>query len=182
MEERRMRIGELIVLAGPSCIGKSHLIQQLKKGEPIAGLDIAPSIRCVEVPELLSLTGLHNKILLHYDLLEQIKNGVVNGMPDIVITADSITYITLVADSSVRKRRALKRFQLHLGHMVDGWIGKSAWRLTLRYLSVLHLHYTSKRLQHLYQEWYKFIANHPGTHWVADVSGDTSSDVKIQRA
>lgn len=168
-----MEVKKLVILGGPSCIGKSYLIKKIRRGElPFVceQLGISSDTPSVEAGALSQGEGYYPRMILHYDFVRQMRGGRIRMLPEAVDVSERVTYVTLVATRRALRHRVRKRLKRHLYGILHG-----SWpevRYGARFLPSLPIYFNPRGLDALYQRWYDFIAAHPGERWTLDTSTD----------
>jgi hypothetical protein len=166
-----MQVERLVILGGPSCIGKSFLLSQIRSGnlrDVCSALRIDADTPTMEAGDLPKIEGQYPRMILHYDFVRQMRGGLVRVLANAFASAEEVSYVTLVASAPTLRHRVHQRLRQHLRGTVRGsW---PALYYGARFLPALPIYYSPTRLHMLYQRWYDFIAAHPGEHWELDVT------------
>ena len=177
-EIREKSVNKLIVIAGPSAVGKSFLINRLQSDafpQFSAQLGITePALWSVKTA--LDLEDIHelqeDRLIVHYDLTRPWKRRLHSGyMEDQPLTilqaAIEITFITLLATPEI----LLARFFSRRGeHPVRG-IFRLTSLLKPRHKDITRLYRNPSELLSLYIEWTNFCKKFsPKAHWIVDAT------------
>ena len=157
VEARKRRIGHLVVVAGPTSVGKSTFSDRLMRDAEFRagfGMEKEPwtltqAATASELP-----AGHHERLLLHYDFLRPSRTGMRSHDRDPVLhlmrVADRLTVLTLVAPRS-RLREQLEK----------GEIGRADRKVRKRDLELLESYRTEVFLNDWYSAWVKFCGRFP---------------------
>jgi 2-polyprenyl-3-methyl-5-hydroxy-6-metoxy-1,4-benzoquinol methylase len=112
VEARRRSIRHLVVVAGPSSVGKSTVLQRLEHSEPLRhkfGIDGSPPL-FLDASDVDSLpAGPLDTVVYHYDLLRPFRRSVRTHARDpafhLLSSADRVTLITLANRPEVLGQR-----------------------------------------------------------------------------
>jgi SAM-dependent methyltransferase len=163
----KRRIGHLVVVAGPTSVGKSSLIAKLKEGQlpeiaRVLGLD--RSVRWQEIGPR-SIHTLSESVvdgyILHYDFLRpyyrSAKTHDREDAFDLLETARRVTFVTLIArPEELRRRidaneiRPRTRFGIYRG--------------SGRHLTIRKDYENPARIRFLYDRWLDFCRSHAERH------------------
>jgi ABC-type branched-subunit amino acid transport system ATPase component len=175
----RRRIGELLVLAGPSGAGKTHLVERVLSGSDrvLAGrLGIerpeawqtvtAQELRSLEIPEVA-------RLLLHYDLLRPWRGGARSFARDealdVLACAERVRVCTLYCPPSVLIARLERRCATAAG---DGLVLAR---------EALALYRQPGLLATTYAGWLAFCAGQGLEPHLVDASGDSYPELPGDR-
>ena len=177
----KQHIKQLLILAGPSCAGKSTLIKKISHGQlppsiykqlQIKDLSTLPTFKDDDIKQIM-FEQFDGSIILHYDLFNNyIDRNYHQNVLRIIEKFERVTVITL----SVPNKILLKRIQLRIiktfiklwfkpGYFKSGSIYFGyQWDKYQRYLR-------SDIANEIYQEWYEFTkANWVSSHWILNSS------------
>lgn len=165
-----IHIGQMIVLAGPRCVGKSWLIERIQKesipiiSKPL-GLDNPSSWKIVNANQAHTLTdAVIEKLLLHYNFLAPWQLGFFNHEKyeelDILEASNEITFATIWTPPEILIRRLKKREWRVMRSLLPG-PGFRARLNNLNMLKKIHRLYLSRDLLlDLYNQWLEFCATY----------------------
>ena len=180
---QKVAIDELVVVAGPSCSGKSTLIEALLRGDA-PELDAELSANASR-PWLLAYpnhiselpSGRIPKLLFHYDFLRPWMNGPYNHRRDrsldIFDCARTSRTVTLLAAPADLLRRWNEREIAPLTR-------RGKYRGRRRQLKVLRAFESAASVAHLYDRWFDHLAEVPGRHSILDLRGGARRLVPLQ--
>ena len=172
---------QLLILAGPSCSGKSTLLKKISEGQ------LAPSIyKQLQIKDLSILPVLEDRdirqmafeqfdgsTILHYDLFNNyINQNYHQNILQIIEKFDCVTIITLFVPSKV----LLNRIQIRLIQvLIKLCLKPSYFRVGLAYFDYQWNKYQkylrSDIANQLYREWDEFTrADWVSSHWVLNYS------------
>lgn len=120
------KIEEIVVIAGPSCAGKTYLIKKMRRGE------------CSHLCKILGIDNIHewvdhslgslirafrggnqiddNRVLFHYDLSrDYLRAWGFIYFQDLFSMADKLTVLTICSSSKELRRRLNRRILLRMG-------------------------------------------------------------------
>jgi hypothetical protein len=166
-----IRIAELVIVAGPTCVGKTTLLARLRNGElptlaSSLGLDAGSDsvfLDAVQVegpmrrrkPERLE------RLVLHYDTCRPARLGLADFVRDPVLDllgeARRVAIVTLWATADELYRRTVERRERSL----RGWKRLAASRTQVAEWARLELLYQERRqvLEH-YESWLRFCTRY----------------------
>ena len=169
------RIDELILVVGPSSAGKSFLISRIReREEPVLQAQlgmIMPEAWAYLTADQFARTDNADtvRVLVHYDLCQQYRNGIFNHLPAMLYRAEKTTLLTLSVTSETLRERNRVRLNAVIRRMLGGSLWAYEWK-TLRYM--LHLSRIYKRdeaVKALYGKWFAFADPlHEVAHWTLD--------------
>lgn len=177
----RRRIGELVVVAGVTGVGKSRLCTRLTEHvdrETSARLGVDPAVawRRVDAQELRSLgTPAVDRLIFHYDILRPRRGGARtyarDEALDVLRCAERVSVLTLTAPLATLVGRVEERIhRLGSGPFVEDARG------------ALALYRRPGEVRRLYEQWIAFLdASGLGTRFV-DCSGDDYESVDPEAA
>jgi hypothetical protein len=193
MRNELERIQSLIVIAGPSCVGKSTLLSQLQKGQrpqvaDILGLDVPERWEYSDAVRMRLCSARPARLVLHYDLLRPFKLGIKGGYGhddalDTLDAADQVTLLTLWALPRTLAGRAVRRlFAASVGAERDlGWCGVGRCRLNLLRSLARYATQGSRWLNQIYAGWFAYCEARPVcAHWLLDATGADSTPLAFR--
>ena len=178
------RVSELLVVAAPSCCGKTRFLNRVFDGrhdELLALMGFSDSIQSfmpVLARELPKYRGARiPRMILHFALPVV---PLVDGRPErssnepvfeFVRTCDNVTAITLLASGDVLRSRLRSRYR---------WAHKLLFKSVSRYLSVRRRlrksirNYEDPNLAVAYEAWFRYIESLPNVanHWLVTAQGE----------
>ncbi|HXV25481.1 MAG TPA: methyltransferase domain-containing protein [Alphaproteobacteria bacterium] len=167
----KVAIEDLVVIAGPSCAGKSTLIEELRSGKhpelsrelSLCGgksWEVAYPNHIAELP-----AGRISQMLFHYDILRPWLNGPYNHRRDrsleILDCSRSCHTVTLLAAPADLLQRWTKR-------EIEPLTRRGKYRGRRRQLKVVRAFEKAQSVAHLYQRWFDYLAELPGRHSILD--------------
>ena len=110
VEARRRDIGHLVVVSGPTSVGKSSFIKALDDPKLRKKFGIADGYTTIGANRLDDLTpGRHDTLVFHYDMLRPFDRPLQSHGRDpafhLLQSAEKITFITLAASGEVLRKR-----------------------------------------------------------------------------
>ena len=182
---------QLLILAAPSCAGKSTLIKIISSGRlplsiarkiKIRNLSQLPAFGDDDIPDLTK-QKLEESMILHYDLFNNYLNcNYHQDVLKIIKQFDSVVVLTLHVSSKI----LLKRIRIRLARtFIKICLKPSYFKLGFRYFSYQWNKYQKYRKGkisgEIYQEWFKFIDNSwASSHLVLD-SSQKQLEIKSNR-
>lgn len=174
------RIKQLIVVAGPSCAGKTSLLTSIRQGRCdslCAKLGIsAPSsclqMQAVEIEDLNE--GTLDTVLVHFDFYTlDVPEGGYRVLSKLLDNADRVTILTLCARSESLVERNNKRLRKAIGELLTSLLcnPKMLGRKIhlVRWLLKRHRIYKDPSVvASLYQKWADSIGSCDATHYWLD--------------
>jgi hypothetical protein len=181
----------LIIIAGPSCVGKSTLIDRIQDGKlPLLcdqlGLDNSLSYTFISASKLPKLSqSIIKRLVVHYDFYRQKTPDGFNYFSELVKKYDTITILTLWTSSEILLLRERSR------------VIRAVFLLFIspRFKRIHSLGYRWQRYQFyrdpfkvdsLYDRWFKFLNRHcTAPHWLIDsttIETGMAKPFKKQRA
>jgi hypothetical protein len=168
-------LGHVVVVAGPSCVGKSTVIARLLSGETpqlaqALGMTEPLAYELVHATEWRRLETSHAAVLLHYELTRRSFLLARAGRDRALLALDrarDITFLTLweLPDEVERRFNAKARIAL-TGHARHLRI-RSLWRTLRRFRTRRPYFAKPDRLWQLYTRWFAFTtAFAQSPHWV----------------
>jgi len=182
MSEKQSK--QLLILAGPSCAGKSTLIDKIRgKKLPTEIYESLPiknlaSLRIIEDNDIkrIMLAQLNYSLILHYDLFNNYLNrNYHQNILKIIEQFDVVNVITL----SVSNEILLKRIQLRIVKtLAKICLKPSYFKSGLTYFSYqwnkYQRYFRSNIAEEIYHEWFESTqANWVSNHWILDSSQDS---------
>lgn len=177
----KLRIDNLLMVAGPSASGKSRYIEDLAAGrrpemDGLVGNRGEPWLEGLP-NHIADLPQPHvAKLAFHYDFLRPYLRGPFNferdRAIDVMSVAKAVTSVTLVSDAkdlADRWNRREIRSRTHLGV----YLGSKRSKKVLKAFS------DRASVAELYDRWIDFIARQPGAHYLLDTRGETSGLVPV---
>lgn len=177
-----IRIGRLIMLAGPAAVGKSVALKALTGGKlptlsAQLGLDGGAPAEYLAGRKVHKIDKLDKDILLfHYDITRPRKYEITEGPYDnekalrIVAGAERVVFVTCWTDQKILlERLQMKwRFGERLGALIPG----SRLARKRRMISLLESIYTDlAKLTELYGQWFEYAGRHTAeAHWIVDTT------------
>lgn len=183
----------IIIVAGPSCCGKTTLVRQLMRGQATAVAEHCRfydphswkygDIWLREQEILRDIRDPASQLLLHYTIpYPALKYFLRRGYDKksrlaILSGADDVTIVTLVADSSTLLSRVNLRKQRHCERRREGIISQRDYLRGLWSLRRLRKLYADPaKLSQTYQNWSSFVARIGAHHYLLDVNHDHGRD------
>ena len=110
VEARRRDIGHLVVVCGPTAVGKSSFIRALDDPKVRKKFGIADGYSFVQAKDLDRLArGRHDTLVFHYDMLRPFDRPLQSHGRDpafhLLQSAEKITFVTLAASGEVLRKR-----------------------------------------------------------------------------
>lgn len=182
---RLPRIKRLIVVAGPSCSGKSSLIAALQRGElPILqktiGMDDPLDWSYVHAYELPQLSGMYaEQLVVHYGFQAQRSLNGYRFLAGLLRNTDHAIFLTL----QVRTGTLVKRNWSSLAGDVSAFFRtpKNFSKFAQRLRNTMNRYFIYRNphtVSGLYEHWFKFCAACGGhMHWVIDASGEQAGEI-----
>jgi hypothetical protein len=186
-----LRINQLIIIAGPSCAGKTFLIKKIRKGsfpdlrEKI-GITTPSLWHYFSALDLIKLRKpLMERLVLHYDIYARYtdKQGF-DHLSELIKNSDSVIILTLYSPPEIFINRINLRFSKTLksllsldlykgaGLLQSLWdfmakLGKRLWHFRAQFRK--RKAYSGGYSTYLYKKWFLFIDQHSEvTHWILD--------------
>jgi len=173
----KRRIGRLIVVAGPTSVGKSTFITKLCEGRlpTIAGsleMDRTSVWRQVGARSLASLPNDDAEgVILHYDFLRPKFSSSKTYRRDdalgLVDMAEEVTFVTLIASADVLRRR-LQEGEIRPKTQLGMYRGSN------RYLKIARLYDDPASVRSLYETWFDFTRQMRGRHYLVSTEEESS--------
>ena len=171
---RKRKIQQLLVVSGPTSIGKSTFIKKLMKnelGEVSKSLEMEdPSAWVMSSPILIKKNlkdAFHQKMIFHYDFLRPYQRSARVPKRDdaleIVDTADHVVFLTLWCPSNMLRDR-LKRGELDPNTVNGVYKGRE------RYLQLYEEYKDPQKIYGHYQNWFEFTSSKNGRHVMASLT------------
>ncbi|HXV23711.1 MAG TPA: methyltransferase domain-containing protein [Alphaproteobacteria bacterium] len=167
----KAEIDELLMIAGPSCAGKSTLIKAIIEGkEPALERELSSNqtaawqtADATRIATLLSSRA--EKILFQYNIMRPWLNGPNNYRLDyslnVLECAKKVRTVTLLTAQS----DLLARWQQR---EIEPRTRKGKYRGRRRKLKPLKAYQTPGMIVHFYDNWFDYLAHLPGTHSILD--------------
>ncbi len=165
---------QLILIAGPSCVGKSTLIDRIQDGKvPLLcdqlGLDTALSYTFISASKLPNLSqSIIKRLVVHYDFYRQHTPDGFNYLSELVKKYDTITILTLWTSSEI----LLLRERSRVIQAVSLFFFSPRFKRfrSLRYRWQRYQFYSDPfKVDSLYDSWFKFLNRHcTARHWLID--------------
>jgi hypothetical protein len=110
------KIDQLVIIAGPSAVGKTTILNKIKSGEAPnlcdqLSIDLPSSYRYIEGRELYTIRGLSiDRLILHYDFMYQYApiSGF-NYLTELINHSNHISVLTLYTSSDILLQRIISR-------------------------------------------------------------------------
>lgn len=158
VEAVKRSIGHLVVVAGPTSVGKSTLVERLAKDPAFAagfGLDPGPWTVTHAATVRKLPRGRHEHLLFHYDFLRPSRSGMRSHDRDPVLqllaVAERVTILTLIAPRN------------RLGQQLEqGEIGRKDRKVRQRDLDLRRHYAAGSFLLDWYSGWMDFCSRHAG--------------------
>jgi 2-polyprenyl-3-methyl-5-hydroxy-6-metoxy-1,4-benzoquinol methylase len=171
----KRRIDELVVVAGPTSVGKSTLIDRLLTGRA-AGAAATLGVDEGRAWVLTGPTGLHrlegtrfDGLLYHYDFVRPVFRSTKTHHRDetleILDTAARLTFATLVAPPEILRERLLES-------EIRPKTVAGRYRGSARYLKILKAYEDPPRLRRLYDRWLSYCATREGRQVLVSTADD----------
>lgn len=167
----------MILVAAPSCAGKSHLMKAMERGErpwlcAQLGMDTEPSWSYLHAAALMENGETPNGALVaHCDLSRADAGGIrFARWKALIAQARSVSVLTLEVSPEALRRRNAERLRHNLKAMVSRpkWRGvrvARVWRQWMRRREYGDASFVST----LYEDWLGFVAGSSATaHWIVD--------------
>jgi hypothetical protein len=168
--------GHVLVLSGPSCVGKSTLLNRLFNGEmprlsEALGLREAPPYTLVHADDWSNLEKAPcESVLLHYDLTRKpfwAREEERDKALEILDQARSITFLTLWELPEELRGRFLDRSKRRVVGNLKSLRVRRAWKETRWYLRKRSFFTRSDQMWQLYRQWFDFTSKFSDSqHWV----------------
>ncbi|HEY7748908.1 MAG TPA: methyltransferase domain-containing protein [Aestuariivirgaceae bacterium] len=165
----KLRVKELLIVAGPSASGKSDLIKRLLKNkcpelEPLVGAENGQWLKSKHHIGTLPKPDV-SKLVFHYDFLRPYLRGPFNfsrdRATDVFDLAETVRSVTLLTDPSELERRWRTR-EIEPNTYFGVHLGRKRSRKILKSLS------DSGKVIQLYDRWIDFIRERRGQHYILD--------------
>jgi SAM-dependent methyltransferase len=167
----KLRVDSLLIVAGPSASGKTHLIEELTDGrrpdiEALVGdIDSGPWL-AANPHHLDALPTPHApKLAYHYDFLRPYDRGPYvfsrDRATDVFSLARSVASVTLICDPAVLHQRWKAR-EIDRRRWFGIYLGPKRSR------RLLNTYGDRRKVVELYDRWIDFIAARPGSHFLLD--------------
>ena len=174
---------QLLILAAPSCAGKSTLIEKIRNGQlplsiekqlQIKNLSTLPIFGQEDIEQIMFCRfNFNSSMILHYDLFcNYFNQDYHQSVLQIIEQFDSVTIITLFVPTKI----LLKRVQLRIiKTFIRICLKPSYFKSGFAYFAYQwnkHQKYLcSNIIDEIYQEWFDFsTAVWVSTHWILDSS------------
>ena len=169
------RIDRLVLIGGPSCVGKSFLINKIKQDDCP---DLCKQIG-IEDPSLWSYLGAGNlacmprsmnSLIVHYDICRFSSKENIPPLQKLLRRSDHITALTLCIPSRILTRRVTLRL---CKRFISLWLPSSPYLLQLRRLIYLYRKRKAFKLgtlaPDLYETWFDVLEDFSvESHWLLD--------------
>lgn len=177
------RVGQTIIIAGPSCAGKSLLIRKIRQGaypRLVEQLGIADPLSCLYVmANKLERTPqtIIEQLIVHYDFYRQYSHGIdFKYLHELIAASDTVTILTLYVPQKVLIERINSRLLRFLNELLSKLIlgrGKKdifiGLKKTIRTWKK-RMFYKYGFSERLYEKWFDFLAeNSKIKHWVLNL-------------
>ncbi|MEH6472462.1 MAG: hypothetical protein V7752_14535 [Halopseudomonas sp.] len=156
-------IKELIIVAGPSCAGKSYFIRQLKAGNrgigSALGIDDPAAWTFLNYRDYWSHSNAYqSKVVLHYDFYGLFKNGEFRRLKELVEINDSVKIVTLCVPSRLLFKRAILRVPKEILSLFKVRVRNMSIRTRVYNQALKIYQYGNKgQVSTLYSLWFKQI-------------------------
>ena len=178
---------ELIIIGGPSCAGKTFLIDKLCRGEFPAlrgqlGLADPSSWHYLEARNVAETDGGAMRLVLHVDLYaHSVKQDAFACLSDLISRADRVVVLTIHASPKLLMRRMRSRLIKSIGELFcPGTYREKRHSAVARYIGRLwrkQKAYNRGFSTVLYRRWFAFLrAESLSKHWVLE---STASETLI---
>jgi hypothetical protein len=155
-------VARLVVLAGPSAVGKTHLVRQMRRGEPPAlaeQLGLQPPFVVSSARDLKRLSqSAIETLVVHYDFLDQ-RQGLAKfqHLDGWFEHSSTIDIITMHVPCDVLADRMAHR----VVRSRNRWRREPSWALIrriFRQAKKCRFYRQDARVSALYEEWYTFLS------------------------
>lgn len=168
----KRRVGKLVVVSGPTMVGKSTLIEQLRRNEApevakIVGIDDGATWITAQANKLATLTEpLIEKLIFHYDFLRPyLRSAKVHKRDealDLLDTAEHLTFLTLWCPPKLLRER------LERGAIAPK-TRNGVYRGNKRHLMLFKEYEDPAKIRAHYQNWFEYTRGKPGDHVVVSL-------------
>lgn len=174
------RINQTVVVAGPSCSGKSFLIERLQRGQyqqlnrQLGGLNFSSSIY-IKARELKQMDARSiDSLVVHYDFYNQQRDEKqFNYLSDLIDESDATFVLTLDVPSSILIERLNSRiYNMTLEYLSNLLIRKrkTLWeerrKNKIKRLWGKRKAYKREGCDHIYRQWFDFLSQFKEIrHW-----------------
>jgi hypothetical protein len=174
-----MKTNTLIVIGGPSCVGKTTLIKNLRQGRlthicRVLGINNPSRYTYVDACKLLTLNASFvDRLVLHYDFFEQyFPDKKFRYMEEMLFQSGDICVLTLCVPGRILSKRCALRVLRRSPSLLP--IGRN-YKQKLHDIRWLFFKEQAFRkngtLIDLYAKWFDFINSFSGiNHWIIDTS------------
>lgn len=160
-----LKTNQLLIVAGPSAVGKSTLLERIQQGDVPhlyhqLNLDLSSAryLAAIELPRVHQ--SFMDQIVLHYDFLSHysLKGGFVH-LPNLVENSRSVVCLTLCTSSKTLLKRINSRLTQGL---ISYWYGPEPRKVrTMRKIWRKRKSYKrSANVYELYENWSRFIGGY----------------------
>lgn len=168
----RRRVGRLLVVTGPTAVGKSTFLRRLRAGwlpEVARRLELGDVSTWTETSAsvLASFEEPRTpRLLFHYDFLRpylrSAKTHARDEALDVLDAAEELTIVTLWAPPEVLRARLL-RSEIGPRTVLGLYFGRK------RHKRILADYEDPERVREHYRAWFRYVRGRPGRHWVVTV-------------
>jgi 2-polyprenyl-3-methyl-5-hydroxy-6-metoxy-1,4-benzoquinol methylase len=168
----KRKIDNLVVVAGPTAVGKSTLVAQLKRNElpDIArrvGIEDGTAWLTIEANKLYALTQPYvENLLFHYDFLRSyLRTAKMPGRDevlDVLDTAEHLTFLTLWCPPEILQQRLIQS-------EIEPHTKNGIYRGKARTLVIAKEYENLARVREHYQHWFAFTRTKRAEHLVVSL-------------
>ena len=161
-----VQIEQLIVIAAPSCAGKSYLIKKIKKGDyphlcEQIGIDVPSLWHYSHFKKLMYIRQqIIERLVVHYDLYDiYLQNNNFNNLNELINKSGRVVTLTLNVSQELLIKRNYLRLRESISHLM---VKKEiTWRINalkkIKRLLKIRKYYKREFSELIYEKWSKYI-------------------------
>ena len=168
----KWQIDRMVMVAGPTSVGKSTFIEQLSRAE---WLDVAAALEIGQLKDWtvsspLELHSLHepvvDRMIYHYDFLRPFLRGPNDHHRDHALDLlESVANLVTVTLWQAPERLAAQ----HQSATIDRKTKGGRYRGNKRQLKLAEIYREPAQVRALYENWFNYISGFPGQHYVLEI-------------